>query len=243
VYGAPATLDHPDNVLRPGLDPAAVDERLQQLQTLQPELLRALSRAVSPALAVAPLEERRRVLLQDGGPLVWAYVATEEGVLTGLPGVGRYPDDWDPRVSVWYPLAVTSPGVVWDVSEDESGLGLLLTGAVAIRDGSGRAYGIAAVDLTVDEVAQGWLVPAALPPVRAVLLSAKGRVLIDTANPRSAAEQPRFAYEAVLQDLAAGRTGGLRVLGDEVVAWTAVEQVGWTYAVVADRSDVLTLGR
>jgi hypothetical protein len=132
---------------------------------------------------------------------------------------------------------------VWDVSEDESGLGLLLTGAVAIRDGSGRAYGIAAVDLTVDEVAQGWLVPAALPPVRAVLLSAKGRVLIDTANPRSAAEQPRFAYEAVLQDLAAGRTGGLRVLGDEVVAWTAVEQVGWTYAVVADRSDVLTLGR
>ena len=243
VYGAPATLDHPDNVLRPGLDPAAVDERLQQLQTLQPELLRALSRAVSPALAVAPLEERRRVLLQDGGPLVWAYVATEEGVLTGLPGVGRYPDDWDPRVSVWYPLAVTSPGVVWDVSEDESGLGLLLTGAVAIRDGSGRAYGIAAVDLTVDEVAQGWLVPAALPPVRAVLLSAEGRVLIDTANPRSAAEQPRFAYEAVLQDLAAGRTGGLRVLGDEVVAWTAVEQVGWTYAVVADRSDVLTLGR
>ena len=44
-------------------------------------------------------------------------------------------------------------------------------------------------------------------------------------------------------DFGAGRTGGLRVLGAEVVAWTAVEQVGWTYAVVADRSDVLTLGR
>jgi tRNA A-37 threonylcarbamoyl transferase component Bud32 len=239
VYRAPATLDHPDTVLRPGLSPADVAVRLQQLQSLQPELLRVLSVAASPALAAAPMAERRRALLEEGGPLVWAYVATEEGILTGLPGVGRYPDGWDPRQSVWYPLALGAEGVVWDVSDDESGLGLLLTGAVAIRDAEGRAWGMAAVDLTVTEVADAWLAPVGLPPARAALMDGAGRVLIDTRNPRAAAEKTPFEYPEVLADLAAGRAGGLRVVGDEVIAWTAVEQLGWTYAVVADREVVL----
>jgi tRNA A-37 threonylcarbamoyl transferase component Bud32 len=241
VYRAPATLDVPDTILRPGLAASDVAVRLQQLQGLQPELLRALSRAVSPELASAPMADRRRALLEVGGPLVWAYVVTEDGILTGLPGVGRYPEGWDPRQSVWYPLGVSADGVVWDVSEDESGLGLLLTGVVPLREADGHVAGVAAVDLTVDRVAQEWLRPDGLPPARAVLMDPAGRVLIDTANPRAAADQRPFEYPDVLADLTAGRAGGLRVVGDEVVAWTAVEQLGWTYGVVAPRSAVVSL--
>lgn len=112
---------------------------------------------------------------------------------------------------------------------------------VPLREADGHVAGVAAVDLTVDRVAQEWLRPDGLPPARAVLMDPAGRVLIDTANPRAAADQRPFEYPDVLADLTAGRAGGLRVVGDEVVAWTAVEQLGWTYGVVAPRSAVVSL--
>jgi tRNA A-37 threonylcarbamoyl transferase component Bud32 len=234
AYDDEASLRHADVVLAPGVSPAAVAERLQQLRTLTPELRRVLLTAIDPALPAAPEAEQRARLLEEGGPIVWTYVATEEGVLQGMPGVGDYPEDYDPRTTPWYQLGRDAPGVAWEASIDESGGGLLLTATAAVRDDAQRTLGVVALDLTVDHVARALLVPDALPPVRARLVDADGRVLIDTHDPEAAQHKPPLGYPAVTEAVAAGRATGLEEVGEELVAWTTIDQVGWIYVVVGD---------
>ncbi len=238
AYEDELSLDFADNTLAPGVSPDAVAERLQQLQTLRPELLRVLLTAIDPALPTAPRAEQQRRLLQDGGPIIWTYVATEEGIMYGMPGVGDYPEDYDPRTTVWYQLGRDAGDVRWEASMDESGGGLLLTAVSSVRDADQRPLGVVGLDLTVRHVADTLLVPDGLAPVRARLIDDQGLVLIDTHDPEAADKKPPFDHPFVVEAVRAGRSTGLQEDGDELVAWTTVDQVGWTYVVVG-RTDQL----
>jgi eukaryotic-like serine/threonine-protein kinase len=214
AYDAAASLGFPDNVTAPDVDRGALAERLQQLQALQPEM--------------------RSMLERSGGTMIWTYVATEEGILTGMPGVGEYPPRYDPRGRTWYTVALASPGVAWDVSDDESGQGLLLTASSAVRDPAGRALGVAALDLGVDHVTRELLAPQGLA-ARAALVDRSGRVLVDTADADAARTRPAFAYAEVV----AASRAGWREVDDALVLWSPVDQLGWTYVVVGDAGALL----
>lgn len=241
VYEDEISLRYADTTLAPGADPEALAPRLQQLATLHTELLRVELDAVDPALATAPEDEQRRRLLVEGGPIVWTYVATEDGVMYGVPGSGDYPEDYDPRPTVWYQLGRDAEQVRWEASMDESGGGLLLTAVSSVRDDRERILGVVGLDLTVEHVARTLLVPGGLPPVRARLVDADGHTLIDTTDPEAADKKPLFEHPFVVDAVRAGRTTGLQEAGDELVAWTTVDQVGWIYVVVGPTS-VLTGG-
>jgi tRNA A-37 threonylcarbamoyl transferase component Bud32 len=239
VYEDDCSLDHADNVLAPTASREAVAARLQQLQSLQPELLRVLLDAIDPQLAAASKTEQRARLFGEGGPVIWTYVATEDGILTGMPGVGDYPEGYDPRTTVWYQLGRRAEGVKWEASMDESGGGLLLTAVSSVRDEADRTLGVVGLDLSVDQVARELLVPDGLPGVRARLVDAEGHVLIDTRDPDAAETKPALDYPAVLEAVAAGRSTGLLEQGGELVGWTTIDQVGWLYVVAGDADPLL----
>ncbi len=227
AYEAEASLGFPDNVTAPGVDRTALSARLQQLQGLQPEMLAVLGRE-----AAVPLADRSTAILEGGIPIIWTYVAIEEGVLTGFPGVGEYPAGYDPRDRSWYRGAIAGTGVVWDVSDDESGQGLLLTAAAPIQDEAGTALGVAALDLGVDRVAAEMLALSDLAaPVRAALVDGAGRVLVDTGDRDAARTKPRSSWASLL---VGRRAGGWEQQDDQLVVWAPVDQVGWTYVVSGD---------
>ncbi|MFN7145004.1 MAG: serine/threonine-protein kinase, partial [Myxococcota bacterium] len=95
-YDGALSLAHPDVVLAPGVDERAVAGRIAQLVSLTPAF-RAIHRRSADD---APDWEGR--LRNDGLPIVWSYVATEEGILVGYPGSGVYPEAYDPREQHWY---------------------------------------------------------------------------------------------------------------------------------------------
>jgi tRNA A-37 threonylcarbamoyl transferase component Bud32 len=232
VYEAPASLGFPDNVAAPGVDTAALAGRLQQLQALQPEMRAMLGRATG-----APPAEQAAMLLDHGIPMIWTYVAIEEGVLTGMPGVGEYPPDYDPRKRAWYQGAIASEGVVWDASDDESGQGLLLTAAAAVRDAAGAPLGVAALDIGVGHVTRELLRPADLTvPVRATLVDGSGRVVVDTDDPDAAREPGVSPWASLISTRPAG---GWSETGDVLVVWAPVAQVGWTYVISGDSGELL----
>ncbi len=241
VYRQPASLGWPDNVGAPGFDRAANATLIAQLQTLQPQMLAMLSRSISPTLEIGTPEERRKLLLDQPAPMIWTYIATEQGILTGLPGVGDYPDGYDPRAQPWYQLGIAQDDLRWEAAVDESGQGLLLSATLPVRLGDGRKMGVVALDIGVQHVTDKLLAPPGLDaPVQAMLIDPAGMILVDTANADAAAQKLAFGYPAVVERITAGETGGWLEVGDELVLWTRVEQIGWTYVVVG-KSDQLVV--
>jgi serine/threonine protein kinase len=237
VYDTPASLDFPDNALAPGVDPAAVALRLQQLNALQPLMKKLLLRSRSEDSVDLPDAEQRALILDRGVPMVWNYVAVEEGFLTGIPGTGEYPPDYDPRTQEWYSRTVGVRGQTWNADDDESGQGMLITVSSGLHDAQGRFLGVAALDVTAAYVAEAMLVPAGIGiPVDVALIDEEGLVVAGTSVPIDAKEKPPYRLSSVADAIRGGQRQGQVELGDELVVWTRLEVVPWTYVVAGPSS-------
>jgi hypothetical protein len=191
---------------------------------------------------------RRDGLIRTRGlPLIWSYVATEDGILVGYPGVGEYPDGYDPRTRDWYKHAKATREVIWQASADESGQGLLLTAARGVYLGDTFA-GVAAIDVNFKFLVEKLLLPAdAAADVDAWLVDEKGTAVVYSALKDKAAairvyEEKPFPHPEVLE--AAGSDEllpnmELEVDGETVLfAWSRLEAVDYLY-VVAAKMDAL----
>lgn len=164
--------------LPPGLSPAAAQPLLQKLQPLQPQLLRLvlesggnrwLQEENGPALVTE--------LTGNGLPVLWLYLALENGLMLCYPGSGDYPPTYDARQRDWYRQAAagaTAP-VRWsepylDLEESVT----VFTGARAIVDARGRQFGVAALDLNVNKL-KGLMLTAGNRSAAAI-----GKYLVDS---------------------------------------------------------------
>ena len=59
--------------------------RIQQLNALQPIFEETLVRSIGEDALSWPEEQAREQILTKGAPIVWAFVATEEGIHTAYP--------------------------------------------------------------------------------------------------------------------------------------------------------------
>jgi serine/threonine-protein kinase len=241
IYDESASLDFPDHVTAPGSDRDALRTQFLQLQSLQPHMLRMILRSDSAeaALALAP-EKQRRLVLDEGVPMIWAYVATSEGVLTGMPGTGDYPAAYDPRVQTWYKRAQKRPGVQWGVEDDESGQGLLVSASSGLYDPTGRPVGVAGLDISLAHVTGKMLVPpAAHYAMEAFLVDDTGFVNASTRTTKDAKERPKFHYPQIVERVTQGETTGVTEIDGNLVVWCRLDVVEWTYVVVANQREAL----
>jgi len=159
--------------------------------------------------------------------------------MVGYPGTGFYPQDYDPRDHSWYTGARHAEGPVWSALDaDESGLGLLLTCAVALHDADGNEIGVAAVDLTFGHIINNLMEPPE-GAQEAWLINAQGQVIVRSSQrdvARSAPEgwtPPPFPYPELLARIQS-KQGHLDAVIDgvpQLVLWHRIDRMGWIYLV------------
>jgi serine/threonine protein kinase len=245
AYRAPISLGHPDVTAVPGYDTVAHGRRLRQLAGLRPAFLDVLARSAPEPLDTVPTAMRANHVFARGVPVVWAYVATEDGVIAGLPGTGDYPADYDPRVRPWYLAAKASYAPSWSAAYvDLNGMGLVVPCSHALRDAADSFVGVAAIDVSIS-----WLIDELLRPeglsAEAWLIDAEGKEIVrsslaDRARSGSAYEPAPFPWPDVPERVAAGEHVGTLVLPDgQIASWQRLDAVPWTYVLVGAEAKLL----
>jgi hypothetical protein len=241
-YRAPVSLDHLDHVAAPSADPAAVRRRASQLESLQPQLLRMLYASLGPDAAAWTPAARRAAVVDRGAPMVWTYIATTEGLISGLPGMAVYPDGYDPRARSWFQSAVRRGHIGWAPPDwDETGMGLLMPCNAPIYDDAGALLGVVALDVSLGYVIDTLIVPRDLTGVEAWLVDADGQVVVQSSLVAELKTPPEklltgrpavaFPYAELGAAVARGERDGLVVRDDVAIAWSHLDSVDWTYVV------------
>jgi hypothetical protein len=229
------------------VDPAVVAPQQVQLAALVGELRDALVLADDTAAGLDAPELDRRIV-DDGLLAAWSYVATPEGVLAGYPGIGVYPDSYDPRSRPWFEAATSAREPVWSsLGVDDGDLGLLLTCSEAVRRTDGTVAAVAAVDLDFAKFIDRYLDPELDTPHEAWLLDERGRVAVrssqkDVARTMTAYDPEPFPVPAVWE-AASDDAVGFAVHGDDddarLYVWVRLSAVPWTYIVEGDVDDLV----
>jgi eukaryotic-like serine/threonine-protein kinase len=255
-YNKPVSVDMPVQVLAPGVDAASVRPLQLRLATLR-DRYPALALRSDPDIVEIPTDERLRELVTtEGLPIVWSYVAVEEGVHAAWPGKAGYPDDYDPRQRPWYTLSAWKLGPRWgNPYLDSQGQGLLLPCTMALWDRTGSFRGVAGLELTFDWIVANLLELEGLPGIEeSFLVDENGHVVVrsnyqEEGGPRvpdanEALRLPLFEEIEVVAEVLAGRSGYrefTRGGDDRLVAWYRMNALGWYYVVTADAEALLSI--
>jgi serine/threonine protein kinase len=239
-YREVVSFSFPDHKWAPGLDPATVTRRDAQLSGMYPILRDSLLHSAGEQGVALPEAAQRKLVLEQGARLVWAYLATEDGILVGMPGVGTYPDAYDARTQEWYLRSKRARGPQWGpASLDESGMGLLVTCSQAVYEDDTIFLGVAGVDLSLSHVVEDLLEP---PPLRGKteewLIDGEGNTIVWSKLGRDQKDIPAFPYADVLTALRGEERNGALELNDRLVLWAPVPAIGWTYVVTAAPGDL-----
>ncbi len=137
----PVSFEHQAYVPAPGVDTGDAEKQARRLTAMTP-IYKAL-RSVNEDL------------------VYWQYTCTEEGVHTGYPGHGGYPEGYDARQRSWYTQAVRTREAVWgpplvDASTRQS----MLTLSAPIEDASGQLLGVTGLDVRISDLVGGLRLPA-----------------------------------------------------------------------------------
>lgn len=241
-YKQRVSFEHPVIKLAPGVDPQQVTERMQQLMAAGPAFRELFLRSRDEKSARLPRVRADALLRTNSAPVVWAYVAVQEGIHSSYPGHGPYPDAYDPRERPWYRAALEVDGPRWGSPYvDINGLGLILPCNLALRDTSGDLLGVAGLELTFGRVTRDLLVPKGVSGAEeAFLLDHQGKIVVSSSEAgdehrededlTEAAELEPFPVAEVIAAIPLMDSGSVQV-GDQLYAWTHLVTIDWTYVV------------
>ena len=181
-YHMPISVDWPVVKLAPGVHLETAQPILDRLATLRAHFRRMMLRSQGDDNTRLDPQAAHKLILEDGVPLVWAYVAVQEGIHEAYPGKAGYPTDYDPRTRPWYRLAAGKHGPQWgNPYPDTLGQGLILPCAMSLYDDDGAFQGVAGVELTFDYVIDHLLdLPDQQGVTETYLLDERGDIVIRT---------------------------------------------------------------
>jgi serine/threonine protein kinase len=154
LYKKNISLDYPVYKLAPGLPLRQALPEIESLINLRKDFLKILiGSQPNNQFDHTKLAEQKRIALETGYPLRWAYVGLSDGLYMSYPGKSEYPYEYDPRQRPWYKMALKKRGTNWgNPYIDIGGQGIVLPCAFALYDQYGRFYGVAGLDVTFDYI-------------------------------------------------------------------------------------------
>jgi len=233
------SFSHPVVRMAPGVDVDPLRDDIGRLVMLAPHFRRTfLASRGDAALGLAPAAAKA-VLVQEGAPIVGAYIALEQGAHVSYPGHGPYPVDFDPRERPWYELGKAARHPVWgSPHEDANGQGLLLVCAAPLFGLDREFIGVAGIEITFDTVVDTLMEGARLRGVGTTwLLDDEARVVLRSDQPGVSGSLPMFGVPAVASAVQRD-VPGHRIDQGKLYAWAQLETMGWWLVVSGDVSEV-----
>lgn len=182
-------------------------------------------------------KERRELITGKGVPIRWARIATPR-VLAVMPGTDAFHSNVDPRKVAWY-RNDDREGIVWSEPRvDPDGTGVVLTASHPIQDHHQSQIGTAAIDLTLDTLAELLVAPDG---VREVFLTDPAGQIVAWKGMNAAGQKQverRPSTVPGLKEKLVARPDGWLEVGGDVAVWAPIPALGWRYVLIAD-DDVL----
>ncbi len=243
VYHDSITVDVPIIWRTPDTADASFAASAPRLAGLDHELVRVLLASHSDATELLPRADYTALVAQKGVPVVWAYVALDDGTMVSVPGAGGYPADYDPRAQTWYKNARARRTVAWDPAgtddSDTAAIGLLVSAATGLWHGD-QFLGVAGLDVSVHYVVDEMLaMPGLGAPVDTWLVDDRGQTI---ATSTALTETPPFPYATAFAAENGAVSGAMEVedpSGTKLVAWSRLAAVDWTFVVVGSSEALL----
>ncbi len=244
AYQIPISLGWNTFKLAPGLDKNTQKPLLQQLSPLRFVFQKIFSKSLQNT---APIASERSLILDQGAPLIWAYVGLRQGVHVSYPGKGGYSPVYDPRQRPWYTAALANKKLAWSAPYiDTGGKGWVLPCTQPLYDSQGHFLGVAGVEMTLDNIKANFLpLKQTNGFLRAFLLNAEGQIVASSEDQSSsfelgtlinkARELKAYAHPEIIQRMQDEQSGyaELGPKAEKVVAFAPIRSLGWYYLVEA----------
>ena len=229
------SFSHPVFTLAPSVESDTVQMQLNQLYGLRHLFQDIIVRAKDPELLRKSRKEQRDEVFENGSPIIWTFVATEEGVHCAFPGKGGYPDDYDPRKRPWYELAKGHMGSqCGQPYQDKMGQGLLIPCSQSLYDIEGNRLGVAGIEFSIQFV-QTLLELPSFQTEAILLVDETGKVLLQSDKNSPYKEQSLFPIARVVSDIQQGKSNTIiewSAKGEEMIMYQEIDSLGWYYVVV-----------
>ena len=250
IYGFPVSMDYHSYKLAPGIKEPEVRPLLQRLNPLRRSFKALMLKSLDSDDITADDDARvRALIMHEGLPLVWMFVALEQGVMASYPGRTGYPAAYDPRYRPWYRGSLGNKDVRWlQPYIDVGGRGLVLPATSPLFNNKDELIGVAGVELTLDYIRENMLPMADVTGLEETyLLNAEAEIVV-----ASSAESPAFGINVLVNtseelepfpvdyvvDRILGQESGdyiYQVEGREkVVVYRRMNFSGWYYAAISD---------
>jgi serine/threonine-protein kinase len=257
AYRWPVSVDHPVVGVAPGADRAALLPKIRRLSPLREHIRNmVVAAAVGETTKVSP-DEARTLLLARKSPIDYAYVDLPEGIHVVWPGVDALPAGYDVRTASFYKQSDHQRGKRWgapyvDSTTDQAGDDLVLPCTKGLWSPTGEFLGVAGVEITVTKMVETSLVLPERAALRASLVDAQGRKIIDsrdagkrfvTNGKDEAAAFTDFDVPEIVAAIRSSGEGLREVVRDGrrvVIAFVRLAAIDWYYVVEVDAGSLGT---
>jgi len=254
VYGFPVSVDYHVYKLAPGVDENEVKPVLQRLNPLRHSFKSLMLKSHKEDIAPDDDEAARKVIMEEGLPLVWSYIGLENGVMAEYPGKTGYPDAFDPRQRPWYRSTLENTGISWlQPYIDVGGRGVLLPVTSPLYDNDGQFIGVAGVELTLEHIRKRLMPLYAVDGLEETyLLNDKAEIIVTSSDKtqsyglgtliNSIEELEIFPNEYVANKVVRKQSGHYFYIErgrEKVIAYHRLNSTGWYYVAKADAEELL----
>lgn len=254
IYGLPISVDYHVYKLAPGVSEATVKPILQRLNPLRHSFKSLMLKSHKEDVAPDDDKLARKIIMEEGLPIVWSYVGLEEGIIADYPGKTGYPEAYDPRQRPWYRSTLDRTGFSWlSPYIDVGGRGVLLPATSPLFDNDGEFIGVAGLELTLDYIRKQ------LMPLYGVVGLEETYLLNNNAEIVVASKDKSQSYELgtlinstesldvfpndyVVNKVRRGHSGHYFYIErgrEKVIAYYKLNSTGWYYVAKADAEELL----
>lgn len=254
IYGFPISVDYHVYKLAPGVSEYNVRSTLQRMNPLRRSFKSLMLKSHKDDVPPDDDALARKLIMQEGLPLVWSYVGLEEGILAAYPGKTGYPDEYDPRLRPWYRATIDKTGVNWlSPYIDVGGRGVLLPATSPLFDIEGQFIGVAGIELTLDYIRKRMMPLYGVAGLEETyLLNKQAEIVVaskDSSQPyeigtivNSVKTLSVFPNDYVVNRVKRGHSGHYFYIEngrEKFIAYYKLNSTGWYYVAKADIEELL----
>ena len=256
VYGFPISVDWHAYKLAPGVEYEQVENLVRIINPLRHTFKRMILKSHHTEVAVNDDETARRIIRDEGLPLVWTYIGLEGGVFAEYPGKSGYPTDYDHRKRPWYINALKNEGACWIPPYiDVGGRGLMLPCTSKLFNTEGQLLGVAVAEMTLDYIRHELMdIPNIQGIENSYLLNDRAEIVADSAEKSKVYERGTlinvmdnlitYPNKEVVNNILQGKNGYISYQEqgkEKLLTYRKLNSIGWYYLAVADASKILDL--